>query len=220
MYGPCLPIYGFGAIVMLFVTLPVRDNYLLTYILSLAGATLLEYVTGVIMEMIFKVRYWDYSYQHFNYKGYICLSSSIAWGFFGILLVNVIHKPIEKFVLGFSTMTTETLALLFVAIFSADFSLSVRHALDIKATIKRIITENDELTKLKEKLEKAVTLVNEERKEFVDNFDEMKLSYQLKKEQFTIRLEAVNSQLRSLVKRNPSLRFKKISLHDLFKFKD
>ena len=64
------------------------------------SATLLELVTGAVMESLFKVKYWDYSNQKFNFKGYICLSSSIAWGFLSILLTEVIHEPIEKMVLS------------------------------------------------------------------------------------------------------------------------
>ena len=51
------------------------------------------------MEQLFKVRYWDYSNQKFNLHGYICLSSSIAWGFLTIFMTHVIHKPIERAVL-------------------------------------------------------------------------------------------------------------------------
>ena len=39
-----------------------------------------QYITGVVMEALFKVRYWDYSNQKFNFQGHVCLSSSLAWG--------------------------------------------------------------------------------------------------------------------------------------------
>ena len=76
LHGPFLPIYGSGAVMMLFVSEPFKDNLILTYFAGVLGATLLELVTGAVMEDLLKVRYWDYSNQKFNYKGYICLSSS------------------------------------------------------------------------------------------------------------------------------------------------
>lgn len=91
---PMLPIYGSGAIAILIVTIPVRDNLWLVWLFGMISATLLELVTGAVMELLFKVKYWDYSNQKFNYKGYICLSSSIAWGFLSLLLTEVIHEPI------------------------------------------------------------------------------------------------------------------------------
>ena len=61
MRGPFLPLYGSGAVIMLFVTIPVRDNIFLTFLFGAIGATILEYFTGAAMEALFKVRYWDYS---------------------------------------------------------------------------------------------------------------------------------------------------------------
>ena len=55
MRGPFLPIYGSGAIMMLVVSMPFQDNIFLTYIAGCIGATVLELVTGVAMEALFKV---------------------------------------------------------------------------------------------------------------------------------------------------------------------
>ena len=85
--------------------LPVKDNLLLVYCSGVVAATLLEYVTGYIMERLFKVRYWDYSSQKFNLHGYICLTSSIAWGFLTIFMTEIIHRPIERFVLNLPPIT-------------------------------------------------------------------------------------------------------------------
>ena len=58
MTGPYIPLYGSGAVLMLFLTIPVRGNYLLMYIVGAIGATVLEYITGTVMENLFGVRYW------------------------------------------------------------------------------------------------------------------------------------------------------------------
>ena len=91
---PLLPLYGTGAVMMLWVSLPFEDNLLLVYLSGVVAATILEYVTGWTMERLFKMKYWDYSDQRFNFRGYICLSSSIAWGFLTILLTEVLHPPV------------------------------------------------------------------------------------------------------------------------------
>lgn len=80
MYGPMLPLYGSGALTVLISTMGVRENILLIFLFGMMAATLLEYVTGAVMERIFRVRYWDYSNQKFNLNGYICVSSSLCWG--------------------------------------------------------------------------------------------------------------------------------------------
>ena len=68
MYGPMLPIYGFGALAVLISTIRVRDSIPLIFLFGMVGATLLEYVTGAVMERLFNVKYWDYSNQKFNLK--------------------------------------------------------------------------------------------------------------------------------------------------------
>ena len=133
LHGPLLPIYGSGAILILLFTLPVRSHLVLLYLSGATAATLLEYVTGATMERIFKVRYWDYSNQKFNMNGYICLSSSIAWGFFSILLVKLIHPPIARLVLAIPAAFAAPLALVLVAAFTVDTVRSVQAALDLRA---------------------------------------------------------------------------------------
>lgn len=56
--GPMLPIYGIGAVVMLCATYPVQSSDVGIFLLGLIAATMLEYVTGVVMEALFQVRYW------------------------------------------------------------------------------------------------------------------------------------------------------------------
>ena len=80
MRGPFLPLYGSGGIMMLVVSKPYYDNIFLVFIAGCIGATALELVTGIVMEALFKVRYWTYDHKKFNFKGYICLESTIVWG--------------------------------------------------------------------------------------------------------------------------------------------
>ena len=61
-----LPIYGFGAIIILLAVVPVKDNIIHVFIFGMIAATLLELVTGILMEKIFNVRYWDYTNEKFN----------------------------------------------------------------------------------------------------------------------------------------------------------
>src|SRR5574344_2410179 len=84
--GPLLPIYGSGACIILMATLPVKGSIVLIFIFGMTAATVLEYITGSVMESIFKIRYWDYSNEKFNLNGHICLLCSFAWGVFSVLL--------------------------------------------------------------------------------------------------------------------------------------
>ena len=76
--GPFLPIYGTGTILILFVSLPLIDHPILVYIAGLISTTILEYFTGWLMETLFKIKYWDYTDDKFNYKGRICLVNIVC----------------------------------------------------------------------------------------------------------------------------------------------
>ena len=143
---PMLPLYGTGAIMMLWVSIPVQDNLLLVYLSGFLAATALEYVTGWTMERLFKMRYWDYSDQPFNINGYVCLGSSIAWGFLTILLTEVIHKPLERFVLDADPTVELCILAVVTVLFVTDTIQSVKAALDLGRALEA-------MTKMKAELE-------------------------------------------------------------------
>ena len=142
---PLLPLYGTGAVMMLWVSLPVKDSLFLVYLAGVIAATILEYVTGWGMEKLFKMKYWDYSNQRFNVKGYICLSSSIAWGFLTIFLTEVVHRPIEQYVLGLPVMVNIIFVLITSLLFAADTAESVKTALDLAKVLDAMTDMRAEL---------------------------------------------------------------------------
>ena len=167
--GPLLPIYGSGAIIILFVTLPVAGNLWLVWLLGMLAATALEYVTGAAMEALFKVRYWDYSKQKFNLNGHICLSSSIAWGFFSILLVKFIHPPIGRLLADVPSWLVDPLALVLTAVFTVDVVQSVQAALDLREMLSRLTEENEELRRLAKRAEVAAAFAEDDLRRFREN---------------------------------------------------
>ena len=164
--GPLLPIYGSGAIIILFVTLPVAGNLWLVWLFGMLAATALEYVTGATMEALFKVRYWDYSKQKFNLNGHICLSSSIAWGFFSILLVRFIHPPIGRLLADVPAWLVDPLALVLTAVFTVDVVQSVQAALDLREVLSKLTEENEELRRLAKRAEVAAAFAEDDLRRF------------------------------------------------------
>ena len=53
---PLLPLYGTGAVMMLWVSLPLREHLLLVFLAGMTASTALEYITGWCMEQLFRVR--------------------------------------------------------------------------------------------------------------------------------------------------------------------
>lgn len=178
LHGPLLPIYGSGAILILFAVIPVEDSLFLVWLFGMIAATALEYVTGAAMERIFKVRYWDYSKQKCNLNGHICLTSSIAWGFFSILLVRFIHPPVGRLLAHVPAWVVDPAALALTAAFTADAVCSVQAALDLRDVLTRLTEENEELRRLAKRAEVAAAFAEDDLRRFRERTEVEKLLLQ------------------------------------------
>ena len=162
MRGPFLPLYGSGAIMMLVVSAPFQHNLFLTYVAGCIGATALEYITGVAMEALFKVRYWDYSDQPLNFQGHICLGTTLAWGALTLLMTQVIHRPIEEMLYripqGILTVFVSVLTLFI----DADFVLSFRAALDIRDILLAMERAKEEMARMQKRLDVLLAVREED----------------------------------------------------------
>ena len=166
LHGPLLPIYGFGAVIILWATLPVRQSLPLIFLLGMLAATALEYVTGAAMEALFKVRYWDYSGKPFNLNGHICLTSSLAWGAFSILLARVLHPPFEDLVLWLPSFLTDALACALTVYTTADTVRSFQAAMDLREILTRLTEENEDLRRLAKRAEVISAFAEEDLRRF------------------------------------------------------
>lgn len=160
--GPFLPIYGSGAMMMLVVSMPFRDSVVLTYVAGCIGATALEYVTGVVMEALFKVRYWDYSYRKFNFQGHICLATTLSWGFLTILMTEILHVPVERFVFAIPASVLNISTLVLTVGFVADFTLSFKAAVDLRNVLFKMEQAKEEMLGVLKRLEAIMETANQE----------------------------------------------------------
>lgn len=160
MKGPFLPLYGSGGIMMLVVSMPFQEHLVLVYIAGCIGATVLEYVTGVTMEALFKVRYWDYSDKKFNFQGHICLGTSLAWGFLTILMTRVVHKPVERLVLAIPGNILTILTLALTVGIACDFALSFKAAMDLRDVLVMMEKAKEELVHIQKRLDVIIALAD------------------------------------------------------------
>ena len=167
--GPLLPLYGSGAILLLFVTIPFRENLFLMFVSGAIGATILEYVTGVAMEALFKVRYWDYSKRKFNFQGHICLAATTLWGVFAIVIVKVVHRPIENLVMGLPETFVEIFVMVVTVVFAADFALSFKAAMDIRDVLIKLEEVQREMERMQKRLDVILAFAEDSREQVVMN---------------------------------------------------
>ncbi len=165
--GPFLPLYGSGAVMMLVVSGPFQDmafpwKLVCIYIAGCLGATVLEYVTGVTMEALFKIRYWDYSNNKFNFQGHICLGTSLAWGVLTVFMTELIHRPIARAAAGIPGGVLTAVTLVLTAAVGADFGLSFKAALDLRNVLMKLEKAREEMARVQKRVDVVVALLNED----------------------------------------------------------
>ena len=98
LYGPFCSIYGLGAVLMI---LPLQRFKKNNYTLFAAGfviGSIIEYFVSLIGELIFHIKWWDYSDQILNLNGRICVLFSLFWGLLAIYLMSDINKRVDKLI--------------------------------------------------------------------------------------------------------------------------
>lgn len=145
--GPYCPIYGFGMLIIITALTPIEDNLILLFAGSMVLCSALELVTGRGLKTLFHATWWDYSQKPFNFHGYICLQTSLAWGAGGVFMMRIIHPIILKQVD-------------FIPLKPGIFLLGVIYilmAVDLIATVLTILNLNKDL----ERMNKIAALMQE-----------------------------------------------------------
>lgn len=95
---PICPIYGFGVIMVTVFFRPVSHTVIPLFIVTSILCTVFELLVGLGMEKLFGARWWDYSHERYNYKGYICIKISILWGMGCVIVIRLVQPIVEKFI--------------------------------------------------------------------------------------------------------------------------
>lgn len=123
--GPVCPVYGFGALLVVWALMPFRADLPLLFAAAVVLTSTLEYLTGLALETLFHTKYWDYSNKPLNLRGRVCLENSLLFGGMSVLAVAVIHPTLAAFIAAFSPLARMVLALVILGDFALDTALSV-----------------------------------------------------------------------------------------------
>ena len=165
LIGPYLPIFGFGSILMIALLHKYQEDIIVLFILSLTVCCLLEYFTSLLMEKIFNLRWWDYSYKKFNINGRICLENGIMFGLGGVLLVRYLHPPLLSLLQSFHKNVTIYLGMFLLVIIFIDFCFSTYTILQLKNELRNL-GEKDSTEQIRSAVKKSL----KERKFFQKHF--------------------------------------------------
>ena len=105
LLGPYIPVFGFGALLMVNFLDRYKEDIIVLFVLSAVLCSVVEYFTSLLMEKIFKLRWWDYSKDKFNINGRICLRNGFLFGIGGVIITKFFHPILEGFLLSLDKNT-------------------------------------------------------------------------------------------------------------------
>lgn len=153
---PICPIYGAGVLIITVFVRPFMDIPIAVFFMSSLICTAFELFVGVSMKMIFHNMWWDYSDEHFNFKGYICLKTSILWGL-GCLIVEYCAEPsIEWFVTIIPRLAGTIFICIMAVLIVIDCANSVATVYKLNVRLKEISEISSKMYDSSQKLGKAL----------------------------------------------------------------
>mgnify|MGYP005763696749 FL=1 len=99
LWGPFCPVYGVGAAILIILLNKVNtNNYFKLFIYGFLIGSLLEYIMSYVLEAVYSIRFWDYTYTGNSINGRICILYSLFWGILSIFLLKVAKPAIDKLI--------------------------------------------------------------------------------------------------------------------------
>lgn len=124
LHGPWLPIYGTAAVFLVLFLRKSAARPLKLLAETIAACGIIEYATSVVLELLFKTRWWDYSDMPLNIEGRVCIGGLLLFGFGGLAVIYVIGPALRKKAGLLPKKAALALGVILVLIFLADVTLS------------------------------------------------------------------------------------------------
>ena len=202
---PICPIYGFGVLMVVIFFRPLEHTFLLLFIATSLLCTAFELLVGIGMEKLFNTRWWDYSHERFNFKGYICLKVSLLWGFGCVIVVRIVHPMIERLIDLIPVKVGMILLVIMSVLILIDLIASICAVNNLNNRLKQIDEISSLMLKSSIKIgEKLANETNEIREKY-DKLGESKAAVEIR-EKYDRLMDLRDAQVERLIKAFPNIR--------------
>ncbi len=144
LYGPVCPIYGFGAIIFFIIYDLIKAGKIpeikwwMILIVGFIVSMILEYPTSWFLEKVFNARWWDYSAYPLNINGRTSVPTSLGFGVAAIIIMKLLIPAADKVISKCPDLMLNILSFIFIAIISADITLTVSAISDFQFKVASI----------------------------------------------------------------------------------
>ena len=127
MFGPILPIYGWGGILIIILLKKFRDNPFQLFISSFVLCGIVEYFTAWYLEVTKAMKWWNYSGYFLNLNGRICLEGLLVFALAGCAATYFVAPFLNNIYNKFKREPKLILAIIFIILYGIDMRYSSLH---------------------------------------------------------------------------------------------
>ena len=136
LFGPMIPIYGFGALALTIVLELYQLNNWQVFLVSVLGSIILEFSTSVALEKLFNASWWDYSTVPLNIQGRICVPASLGFGIAGLIVKKICMPFVVNCTRDLNTNIMQLIALVLMSLLAADTATTVADLISFDKKVK------------------------------------------------------------------------------------
>jgi hypothetical protein len=119
-YGPWLPIYGFGGVIVLIALKKLRHNPALTFVASMVLSGIVEYFTSWYLEIANGMKWWDYSGYFLNINGRICMEGLLVFALAGCMSIYLVAPALDNLFKKIPDKHKRTICTVLIMLFVGD----------------------------------------------------------------------------------------------------
>ena len=155
--GPICHIYGIAAVLYAVFLPELREHVFLLFLGGAILSSVLEYVTGKLMEHIFHKKLWDYSDQKYNLDGYICLPYSLLWGILTVVSMLYVNPLLCSLIAWIPNFVLIAILIGLSVVFVVDMLITAMSVLGMHVEAKRLLKLTQQVGRTSRLLENALT---------------------------------------------------------------
>lgn len=174
LQGPFIPVYGFGGLIIVYILAPFQENVLALYVVGVVACTLLEYITAIFCETVFKTKLWDYSQHRFHFQGRVWVVSSLFFGLLGLFCVYVIYPPFRDLIMSIPNHMVPWISSAFLAYFAADTCFSTVTILRMNGRLGQIAETISEIRSKLPEFKITTPAISQRMDEFRQKYPDLK----------------------------------------------
>lgn len=146
LIGPYCSIYGFGCLFITILFGKYRDRPVKLFFLSFFWCTIIEYIVGYAMEIIFGGRWWQYTNENnlFNINGRVWLVTTLLFGFLATLLIRYVEPFLLKQIRRIPKSFINSFATVILSIYILDALVTSSLVFGVREKIEEL--ENNDCT--------------------------------------------------------------------------